>query len=192
MYVFTAIGIYLVAKSRAILAAPGGNRLFLQFALMGFGLWHVMDALFSHWILGIHRIRMDAESPLFWDLTWFFTFGLVPLLIGFLNKRKRGSGASKIVMSIVTLTFVAAYLTIFPLRQNDVTIALFPSIISSASAFAAIISVDGEIIWTDESEQVWVIRSDTKNISMRLLSKDAILVSGNGVLGGCFDWIKSS
>lgn len=56
-------------------------------ALIGFGLWNVIDAVLVHWALGLHRIRPDAETPLLWDIGWLATFGLFPLLIG-LSMRK--------------------------------------------------------------------------------------------------------
>ena len=31
-------------------------------ALIGFGLWHVVDAVASHWVLRIHRIRWTATT----------------------------------------------------------------------------------------------------------------------------------
>ena len=36
--------------------------------LVGFGLWHVVDTLLSHWLLQIHRLRIDSADPLRWDL----------------------------------------------------------------------------------------------------------------------------
>lgn len=51
-------------------------------ALIGFGLWHVVDAVLVHWLLALHRIRPEAQSPLLWDIGWLATFGLLPLLVG--------------------------------------------------------------------------------------------------------------
>lgn len=52
-------------------------------ALIGFGLWHVADAVIVHWLMGLHRIRPAAEVPLLWDIGWLAAFGLLPLLVGF-------------------------------------------------------------------------------------------------------------
>ena len=63
------------------------GRTLLSHSLIGFGAWNVLDALLAHWFLGLHRIRMDAEHPLLWDLLWFASFGLVPLALGLLLSR---------------------------------------------------------------------------------------------------------
>nr|WP_234895992.1 DUF2243 domain-containing protein [Sinorhizobium medicae] len=51
-------------------------------AFMGFGAWHVVDAVLSHWLLGLHRIKMDSTNPLYWDLLWLAVFGVGPLMLG--------------------------------------------------------------------------------------------------------------
>lgn len=51
--------------------------------LYGFGLWHLLDAIFVHWLLNLHRIRPEAESPLLWDIGWLVIFGLLPVIIAF-------------------------------------------------------------------------------------------------------------
>jgi hypothetical protein len=40
------------------------GRSLLADALLGFGAWHIVDDVISHWILGIDRIRMDSPDPL--------------------------------------------------------------------------------------------------------------------------------
>jgi hypothetical protein len=57
--------------------------------LLGFGSWHVADGILSHWLLGIHRIKLDSPSPLAWDLSWFVVFGLLPIAIGRVLMRRR-------------------------------------------------------------------------------------------------------
>ncbi len=48
----------------------------------GFGAWHITDAVLVHWLLGLHRIRPAAETPLLWDIGWLVIFGVLPLIIG--------------------------------------------------------------------------------------------------------------
>ena len=62
--------------------------------LLGFGIWHVVDGILSHWILGIHRIKLDSPSPLAWDLFWLALFGLLPLVVSrwLLARRSVGPG----------------------------------------------------------------------------------------------------
>jgi uncharacterized membrane protein len=58
-------------------------------ALVGFGLWHLLDAVLAHWVLVTHRIRVDTEQPLLWDLLWIAAFGAMPLAAGWLVLRRR-------------------------------------------------------------------------------------------------------
>lgn len=70
-------------------------------ALAGFGLWHIIDAVMLHWVLGLHRIRPLAQSPLAWDLGWLLAFGLLPLIIGLTlqattgNEHRTGTAAAR-------------------------------------------------------------------------------------------------
>ncbi len=82
MYAVAALGLWKLWRARAGLAAPVAARRVAAWGLIGFGAWHLVDAVGSHWLLGIHRIRMDAASPLAWDLAWAAAFGLAPLALG--------------------------------------------------------------------------------------------------------------
>jgi len=48
----------------------------------------VLDALLSHWLIGIHRIRMDVAYPLPCDVAWGILFGVAPLAIGLRLRRR--------------------------------------------------------------------------------------------------------
>lgn len=82
MLAAAAAGAVLAWRARGRLAGPSGGRALAGYALVGFGVWHVIDAVLVHWILGLHRIRMDVHDPLPWDLGWLAVFGLVPLALG--------------------------------------------------------------------------------------------------------------
>lgn len=93
MYVIAAVGLWRLWKARDLLAASGADRLLAGSALVGFGLWHLLDAVLSHWLLGLHRVRDAAEIPLLWDIGWLAVFGLGPLWIGgLLLKKSPGDG----------------------------------------------------------------------------------------------------
>ncbi|MBM0107817.1 DUF2243 domain-containing protein [Steroidobacter sp. S1-65] len=66
-------------------------RTLLSHSLIGFGAWNVGEGFVFHWLLGLHRIRMDADHPLGWDLLWFAIFGLVPFTLGLLLSRRPSS-----------------------------------------------------------------------------------------------------
>lgn len=81
MFAALCIGLAGVLASRQTMARIN-PRCVVGMALLGFGLWHVADAAVVHWLLGLHRIRPAAETPLLWDIGWAITFGFMPLLIG--------------------------------------------------------------------------------------------------------------
>ncbi|WP_312128276.1 DUF2243 domain-containing protein [Brevundimonas sp.] len=78
MYVIASVALYRLWK----LNRSGNGRNILSPLLIGFGAWHVADAVLSHWLLGIHRIRPESSQPLFWDLLWLVVFGLLPMVAG--------------------------------------------------------------------------------------------------------------
>src|SRR5690606_1536758 len=55
MYAIAALGLWLLWRARRSFEAPGASRRFLAYFLIGFGVWHGLDAVASHWVLGIHR-----------------------------------------------------------------------------------------------------------------------------------------
>ncbi|CAA7624006.1 DUF2243 domain-containing protein [Magnetospirillum sp. UT-4] len=93
MYAVAAVGLALLWLARDEFAQAG--RGVFALLLMGFGGWHGLDAVVSHWLLGIHRIRMDTEVPLAYDLAWVAVFGLLPFLAGaWLLRRVRADAAA--------------------------------------------------------------------------------------------------
>ena len=71
-------------------------------------MWHVLDSILSYWLLGIHRIKIDGESPLAWDLLWFSVFGIVPLLGSWLILRRGGPGIQKFRNTTVSVYIIEA------------------------------------------------------------------------------------
>jgi len=98
MYVVAAAGLWLLFRTRREFAGPGADRRLVAAALIGCGAWHVLDRVLSHWIMGLHRIRMDVDDPLVWDLVWFFVFGVGIIAAGSVSassRRAPGSGAAR-------------------------------------------------------------------------------------------------
>lgn len=82
MYVIGAVALLRLWRTRAATQVAGAGRRLWGAALVGFGAWHLVDGVLSHWVLGIHRIRMDSAHPLAWDLVWFVGFGVLPAVLG--------------------------------------------------------------------------------------------------------------
>ena len=109
MYVIAAVGLWRLWASRNAPDRPSGRHL-LANILIGFGVWHIIDSVASHWVLGIHRIRMDSGDPLFWDLLWFGAFGILPLAIGWLMRRAGDDDGMRVTRSpAVTRSLVAMF-----------------------------------------------------------------------------------
>ena len=92
MYIVAAAGLWWLYRSRAELDSAGAARRLLANFWIGFGAWHLVDAVLSHWLLGIHRIRMDTAYPLAYDIGWVALFGIVPLVAGWWLRRSPQAG----------------------------------------------------------------------------------------------------
>jgi uncharacterized membrane protein len=88
MYVLAAVGLWLLWRARREFAEQGADRLLLSRALIGFGVWHILDGVVVHWLLGLHHIRADSANPLFWDLLWLFLFGVLFVAAGWRLERR--------------------------------------------------------------------------------------------------------
>lgn len=89
MYIIAAIGVRKLLQARFVLIDRSYDRLLVADTLIGFGAWHVADGLLSHWIMGIHHVRMDAADPMLWDLLWFLLFGVLFIAAGLALRIRR-------------------------------------------------------------------------------------------------------
>ncbi|MGD9943252.1 MAG: DUF2243 domain-containing protein [Burkholderiaceae bacterium] len=204
MYVIAAVALYRLWRDRARLAKPGADRTLWGAALMGFGAWHILDALLSHWLIGLHRIRMDAANPLVWDLIWFFAFGVVPAILGWLFIRRRGRGrgsrgrgntadssdrsaAAALAMAAVTAGTLAVVPTADP---GDRVLVIFAPGVSSSAAFSALAGIDARVLWTDRGGGVWAVALERPADSWKLHRHGALLVSNSALAVGCLPWSR--
>ncbi|WP_245462281.1 DUF2243 domain-containing protein [Mesorhizobium sp. M7A.F.Ca.CA.001.11.2.1] len=109
MYVFAVAGTVLLVAARAAGRRAVTTTEILRLAFIGFGVWHLVDAIVFHWLLGLHRIKMNSDMPLAWDIWWLVIFGIVPLLLVLVLPNRGGpAGASAALTSIVLLAGLAA------------------------------------------------------------------------------------
>ncbi|MBL0404924.1 DUF2243 domain-containing protein [Microvirga aerilata] len=195
MYGVAAIGLWLLWASRSASGQASG-RLLLAFILIGFGAWHAVDAVLSHWLLGIHRVRMDRGNPLFWDLLWLGLFGVAPLIVGLVMRGPRDGGSSGLrssgaARSIAALLVTGAgALALWPPQGSEFTTVLFAPGTSPARIFGAIASVDARLVWTDPSGELVVIRMAEGRSGLKLFGQGAILVTGAGLPAGCLNYLR--
>lgn len=193
MYVIAFAGLWLLWRARHDFARDGADRRLLANGLIGFGLWHVLDSVLSHWLLGIHRIRMDVDNPLFWDLLWFFVFGVAFVAAGWLLRRGRGGGTRPdrrfaMPVLVAALVVVAGPLAALPPPDTDTVLVIFRPGVTSENAFAAITAVDGRLVWTDRSGQLWALELGPDADAGQLYRHGALLVSDGLLPVGCFNW----
>lgn len=197
MYVLGLAGLWLLWRGRGGLAAPGADRGLLAAALLGFGAWHLLDAVLSHWLLGLHRIRMDTANPLLWDIGWLLPFGLLPLLAGWMMHRRPGGGGGPGMRRAVPLALVAATLLAGPLAalppRGDGTVAvLFRPGTTPDRIFAGFDAIGARPLWTDRSGEVWLVAVEGMEGAWRLYRHGALLVGGGASGLGCFSWSRAA
>ncbi len=192
MYVIALVGLWGLWTARG---QAGAARELVGALLIGFGSWHIVDSLLSHWLLGIHRIRVDSPNPLAWDLVWFSGFGAAPALIGWLLARGGGGqtgtmrGATAALLALTLGTAGAgAWALRPPPNQPFTTVVLRPGI-GSAQMFATLAALDARLVWTDPAMGVLVV-DVAPSERWRFYTRGALLVSGAGLPAGCFDWSR--
>ncbi|MBJ6126127.1 DUF2243 domain-containing protein [Microvirga splendida] len=196
MYVIAAMGLWMLWASRRDPAGLSGRLLFAGI-LIGFGTWHSVDAVLSHWLLGIHRIRMDRGNPLFWDLLWLGLFGLVPIILGWIMGGPRDDGSHVSRTSgqaralAVLLVVGTGALGIWPLRGSEFTTVLFAPGAGQDHVLRSLASVDAQVVWTDGSGELAVVRLADGQSGWGLFRHGAILVTGAGLPAGCLNYLRT-
>jgi uncharacterized membrane protein len=194
MYFVGFTGLWKLWQARRDYAEPGADKLLLGNAFLGFGAWHILDSILSHWILGIHRIRVDSENVLFWDLLWFFVFGVTFVAIGLMvRKRAHAVDAPKIRSSAIALMLAMSVMAAGPitaLPPADVTSAIvfFKPGTPAKEIFAAIEAADARIIWSAGSGDVWALSMEDRSRNDVFYRHGAYLVNSSALAIGCLAW----
>ena len=191
MYLVALLGLWGLSRNRAAQEDCQGIAL-LGGISIGFGLWHVVDSVLSHWTLGIHRVKLDSPNPLMWDLLWFAAFGALPLLVGWMMLRHRrsveGVNRSTLSLPIVWLLTVGAGVwAAQPSKGQRFTTVVFPPSVTPQSAMAAVVAEDAGLVWSDPAMGVLVV-SVAEPRRFNFYRHGALLVSGAGTGAGCFNW----
>ena len=193
----------LAARARGELAAPGAARRFLALALVGFGAWHGVDAVLSHWVTGIHRIRMDVADPLAWDLAWLAAFGALPLALGLVLKRGAkadggGGGGGRSVgaglpLGLMAATAVAGWVAARPADGDGgtLTVVMRPGA-SAGRLLTGPAAADTRLLWVDASQRVLVLRPERGAHRLALYRAGALYVGGTLLPAGCSAWLRAA
>jgi uncharacterized membrane protein len=194
MYLMAAAGLWLLWRSRRAFAGNGADRLLFANVLIGFGAWHILDSVLSHWILGIHRIRMDVENQLFWDLLWFAVFGLLPFALGILMRRNSKGGSGGRIpggpAALVIATFIAGPLAALPAPDDGTVMIVFGPGATAARAMEGLEASRGRLLWSDASDTVWAVNVSGGGDAKQFYAYGAFLISNSILPAGCFNWTR--
>lgn len=186
MYGVAVVGSWKLWRSRAI-AGP----VLLGALMTGFGMWHIFDGLLSHWLLGIHRVRLGSPNPLKWDLIWLVAFGIVPVILGRLLLRTRSSrptGSSTTTAALIGLATVgSAVWSAQPPSGQRFTALVFAPGVSPSEAYNAVLAEGGKLIWSDRAMSVLVV-DVAPDRRFSFYRSGALLVSGTVTPAGCSGW----
>lgn len=198
-YALTALGLWLLWANRAGFADSGTDRRLVGCGLVGFGVWHIVDAVLNHWIIGLHRIRMDVENPLLWDLAWVAPFGVGVALLGLwlLKRPPRSGGSGRRWSGVAPFLLVLAVLVSAPLSArpsagtpDDRALVLFRPGMDFGNIVAATDAVGGRLVWSDPVGGVWLIVLDARANTFDLYRHGALMVSNGPVAVGCLSWAR--
>lgn len=193
MYVLALLGAILVLQRRSDDARLTTSPL-AQLTLVGFASWHVLDAVLSHWLLGIHRIRMDSSQPLFWDLAWLIAFGLGPLgVVWAMRCAGRGGGSGwGVTTGLLLFTIGAGIISAVgsSLTGPQETIVVFRDRQSQQKMMNSVMASGASVRWTDATGRVWGITPTSLGGTLHLYANGAALVSSTPILAGCLAWTR--
>jgi uncharacterized membrane protein len=203
MYAVAAVGLWGLWRAHRRGGERPGRPL-LGALMVGFGLWHIVDAVLSHWLLGIHRIRIDSPNPLAWDLAWLVGFGVVPLILGGWLVRGGGHGPTPhraggrgptprratTLLVLTVATVGAGAWSLRPPPGQPFTTVVFRPDVHPRQVYAAVGALDARLVWTDPAMGVVVVDVAPER-RWGFYRRGALLVSGSGLPAGCFDWSRA-
>jgi uncharacterized membrane protein len=192
MYAVAFVGLVLLWRRKNEFAASGADRRLFANALIGFGVWHIVDAVLSHWLLGIHRIRMDSANPLVWDLLWFAVFGVLFVVAGYVLRRRRGGERFRpgnLAAMLAGIAVLAGGAAALPPRDASAVLVVLGPAATPASAFAALQRANGRLVWSDASDTVWAVELVNGGAG-EFYRSGALFVSGSFLQAGCLNWTR--
>lgn len=193
MYVLAVAGTMLLVAARAAGGRAGTTTEILRLALTGFGVWHLVDAIVFHWLLGLHRVKMNSDMPLAWDIAWLVIFGIVPLLLVLVLPTRGGParGASAALTSIVLLAGLTAGAG--PLFNGAATsVIVFRAGMEPAAMMQAVQAADTDLRWVDASGTIWAVDRVSWRGLMTLHARGALVVGTTPVIAGCLAWTDAA
>lgn len=193
VYAIAALGLSMLWRARGGFAESGADRRLLGAASLGFTAWQFVDVIVFHWIVGIHRIRVDVPNPLAWDIGWLVVVGGPPLLLGWwlLLRRGGGSGRRGGVAAAAALALAlmgAAPLAALPAPGDATTLVVFRESVSLERQALAAAAAGARLVRSEDG--VAVLALDDGANPWALYRHGAILVGRASPVGGCAGWAR--
>ena len=195
-YAIALAGLWLLWTARAGFSGAGADRRLLGATLLGFGAWQFVDVVLFHWVLMIHRIRVDVPNPLAYDLGWLAAFGVTTLCAGLRLWRGHGGTGGpghRAAAGLAIAVLLAGPAAAIPPR-NAATLVLFRAGADPAEAFAAVAALDARVLWASPSGDLMAITPAPHVGAWRqawhLYSHGALVVGSTPALGGCLAWTQ--
>jgi uncharacterized membrane protein len=203
MYLVAATGLTFLYRARSDFTGAAADRNLLADVLLGFGIWHIVDAVVFHWLTGIHHIRMDTANPIAWDTTWLVLFGLIPMLAGLRVKRNyprvacltdRRRTRHGFAIAIAAFTVAGSFWASLPSPASGaatIVVVLRPGV-DAGRFLRSLTDPDAKIVGSDRAGAVWVLRSAGSRSSFDYYRSGALYVSGTVLPAGCSAWFARS
>lgn len=191
MYLVAGAGLWGMWRHRRMIGDDPRRRLWAPL-LTGFGLWHGIDAVLSHWLLGIHRIRDQSDVPLLWDTGWLIAFGILPAAVGLyvaLGPKGPPRAIGPALAGLLPLALGMGLWAARPPQDGPATWIVFPAGLSEAAMRDRLIAAGASILWYDPVQSVALV--DLPGGGWRLYGRGALLVAGGGLPAGCLAWSRS-
>jgi uncharacterized membrane protein len=198
VYCIAAIGLIMLVRARRELDRPGAGRRFVGGAVLGFGVWNIADVGFFHWVLKIHRIRVNVSNPLAYDLAWFFGLGVLVAALGWwiLQHRDGKSPGDGLRGRTVAATLAAGLALAVPIAnipgRDGNTLVVFRPGVGAAGAINAIVLAKAGIVALDSEGGYAVIRMGQDGSKTPLYRAGALLITRSPLLAGCLAFTQAT
>lgn len=187
MYIVTATGLVLLWRSRHVLGTQAGSGWTVAGGgLLGFGIWNVIDVGLFHWVLGMHRIRINVPDPMAYDVGWLVILGLVPMAAGWWLLRRGPSGGHGVAggATLAAVALLFAGLGALPQRSSDTAIMLAGPGMTLGDAYTAVLGSDGRVLWADAEAGLVAVKLE-RGTSDALYRAGALIVTRSPAVAGC-------
>ncbi|WP_181707697.1 DUF2243 domain-containing protein [Chthonobacter rhizosphaerae] len=181
MYAIGSVGLALLWSVRTGFNRPGAGLHLVAWFMVGFGAWHLVDAVLVHWVLGLHRIRQDSATPIVWDLV-FFALGLVFTVAGLKARSAAVSFGRQTAPTLAMLVVATGAVALQPLGA-PASVVVFREGVAPEAALVAVARAGGTVMAANAEAGVWQVAGATAST---LYAEGALFVGAGIAQAACF------